>query len=106
MNKKIVVPLALCATMLAGPGQHALASEALAQKYACIGCHQADKRLVGPSWKEIAARYKDGSKNAQQLAASIKAGGSGKWGAVPMPPQTQVPDADLAALAGWILSQK
>lgn len=106
MKKKIVLTVVILATAMAGASQAAIASEALAQKYACMACHQADKRLVGPSWKEIAAKYKDGSKNAQQLAASIKAGGSGKWGAVPMPPQTQVPDADIATLATWILSQK
>lgn len=79
---------------------------ALAQKYACMSCHQADKRLVGPSYLEISNKYKDGSKSAQQLAASIKAGGSGKWGAIPMPAQPQVPDADALVLANWILTKK
>ncbi|CAG9168395.1 c-type cytochrome [Cupriavidus respiraculi] len=108
MNK-IIAPLVTvvsAATFALIAQQPAQASEALAQQFACVGCHQANARLVGPSWKEIATKYKGNSKAAQQLAASIKAGGSGKWGAVPMPPQPQVPDADVNALAQWILSQK
>jgi len=85
---------------LLSPSAHA--SEALAKKYACVACHQADKKLVGPAWKDIAAKYK-GKLDADALAASIKKGSSGKWGAVPMPAQGHVPDADLGALATWIL---
>jgi len=103
---KTMIPLAMVVMALFAVQRPALASEALAQKYACIGCHQANARLVGPSWKEIATKYKDNPKAAQQLATSIQAGGSGKWGAIPMPAQPQVPDADVAALARWILSQK
>ncbi|MFP3756225.1 cytochrome C [Cupriavidus sp. SIMBA_020] len=106
MKKTIALGLATLAVVVAGPSHSANASEGLAQKYACVGCHQANTRLVGPSWKEIATRYKNGSKSASDLAASIKDGGSGKWGAVPMPAQPQVPDADVGLLARWILSQK
>jgi len=81
----------------------AAASTALAQKYACMACHQAAVKVVGPSWKEIGARYGDGKGTAAQLAASIKSGSSGKWGAMPMPAQPQVPEADLQALAQWVL---
>ena len=70
--------------LLAGP---ALASKELAQKHACLACHAADKKIVGPSYQEIAKKYA-GQKDAEQmLAKSIKAGGSGKWGPVPMPAQ-------------------
>lgn len=82
---------------------HAVASTALAQKNACMACHQAAVKVVGPSWKEIGARYGDGKGTAAQLAASIKGGSSGKWGAMPMPAQPQVPEADLQALAQWVL---
>ncbi len=81
----------------------AVASTALAQKYTCVACHQPVVKVVGPSWKEIGARYSDGKGTAAQLAASIKAGSSGKWGAMPMPAQPQVPEADLQALAQWVL---
>lgn len=82
---------------------HAVASQALAQKYACVACHQPAAKVVGPSWKDIGARYGEGKGTAAQLAASIKAGSSGKWGPMPMPAQTQIPDADLQSLAQWAL---
>jgi cytochrome c len=80
-----------------------MASQALAQKYACVACHQPTAKVVGPSWKDIGARYGEGKGTAAQLAASIKAGSSGKWGAMPMPAQMQVPDADVQLLAQWLL---
>lgn len=83
--------------------QHAAASLALAQKYSCAACHQPATKVVGPSWKEIGAKYGDGKGTAAQLAASIKAGSTGKWGSMPMPPQPQVPDADLQSLAQWLI---
>lgn len=81
----------------------ASASQALAQRYACVACHQPAVKVVGPSWKEIGARYGEGKGTAAQLAASIKSGSSGKWGPMPMPAQAQVPDADLQSLAQWVL---
>ncbi|MGJ7497766.1 c-type cytochrome [Variovorax sp. RT4R15] len=82
---------------------HAMASLALAQKYTCVACHQPAAKVVGPSWKDIGARYGEGKGTAAQLAASIKGGSSGKWGPMPMPPQAQVPDADVQSLAQWLL---
>ena len=84
------------------PGR-AEASLALAQKYSCVACHQPAVKVVGPSWKDIGAKYGEGKGTAAQLAASIKSGSSGKWGAMPMPAQPQVPDADLQSLAQWLL---
>ena len=84
----------------------ASASDALVAKYACVACHQADRKAVGPSWIDIAAKYADGSKTREQLAESIRKGGAGKWGAVPMPPQSAVNEADAQALAQWVLSRK
>jgi cytochrome c len=94
-----LIPLAL---VLGAPvGAHA--SEALAKKYACTACHQAAVKVVGPAWKDIAAKYADGSVTAVQLAATVKKGSAGKWGAMAMPAQSQVPDADAQSLATWIL---
>ena len=90
-------------TLLCAP---AYASEALAGKYACTACHQAERRVVGPAWREIASKYADGSRTAAQLTESIKSGGRGKWGAVPMPAQPTVPQADALSLATWILQQR
>ena len=101
-----VAALAAFGVALAASAASASASEALARKYACTACHQVDKKLVGPSFKDIAAKYAEGSVDARQLAARIKAGGSGKWGAIPMPAQAQVSPADLDALAVWILATK
>jgi cytochrome c len=84
----------------------AAASEQLAQKYACVACHHVSQKMLGPSWSSIRDKYKDGSVTAAQLAASIKRGSSGKWGAVPMPPQGNVPEADAQAIAAWILQKK
>lgn len=84
----------------------ARASDALASKYACVACHQAAVKTVGPSWNDIAAKYADGSKSAEQLAASIKRGGSGNWGPVPMPAQPALSDADAQTLAKWVLGHR
>lgn len=84
-------------------GAPAWASKELAQKNACLACHAADKKMVGPAYLEIAKKYA-GQKDAEDvLARSIKAGGSGKWGPVPMPAQPALSDADAKTLAAWIL---
>ncbi|HLS85124.1 MAG TPA: c-type cytochrome [Burkholderiales bacterium] len=84
----------------------ALANEALAKKHNCFACHQVDKKVVGPSYKDVAAKYA-GDKGAQaKLVEKVKKGGVGVWGQVPMPPNPAVPDADVQALVKWILSQK
>jgi cytochrome c len=77
---------------------------ALAAKYNCKACHAESTKLVGPAYHDVAKKYAgDGSAGAK-LAAKIKSGGSGVWGAIPMPPNN-VPDADLKKLVDWILSQ-
>ncbi|WP_024304514.1 c-type cytochrome [Pseudogulbenkiania sp. MAI-1] len=96
----------LAAAMLAVVTTPAMASAQLAQKYNCLACHSMDKKVVGPSYKEVAKKYA-GDKGAEaKLVAKVKAGGSGVWGSVPMPPNPQVSDADLKTLVKWILSQK
>jgi len=98
----VLAAAAVLCTGIASPGG-AEANQALAQKYTCVACHQPAAKVVGPSWQDIGARYGEGKGTAAQLAASIKAGSSGKWGPMPMPPQAQVPDADLQALAQWLV---
>jgi cytochrome c len=81
----------------------AFASMELAQKNACLACHGIDKKIVGPAYQDVAKKYA-GQKDAEaMLVKSIKAGGSGKWGPVPMPPQAALSDADAHKLAVWIL---
>ena len=95
------LPLALL-----GGALPALAQDALAAKYACVACHNAERKVVGPSWKEIAAKYASGGKSAEALAQSIKKGGAGNWGPVPMPPQPTLPESEALALSRWILATK
>ncbi len=81
------------------------ADEALAKAKNCLSCHAIDKKLVGPAYKDVAAKYK-GDKNAPaMLAAKVKAGGKGTWGQIPMPPNN-VTDDEAKKLVAWVLSQK
>ena len=82
----------------------AKAAEALAQKSGCIACHAVDKKVIGPAYKEVAAKYKADKDAATKLAAKVKAGGQGVWGPVPMPPNPQVSDADIKVLVAWVMS--
>jgi cytochrome c len=75
----------------------------LAKKNACTACHAVDKKMVGPSYQDVAKKYASQKDAAAMLAKSIKAGGSGKWGPVPMPAQPALSDADALALANWVL---
>lgn len=88
-------------------GTHAMADGlALAQKNACMACHQVDKKLVGPAYKDVAAKYR-GDKTAEaKLVKKVKNGGSGVWGTIPMPPHPQMSDADIKTIVHWILSLK
>jgi cytochrome c len=92
--------------VLIGSSGLANADEALAKKSACYACHANDSKVLGPSFKDIAKRYQGQENAAAKLAESIKAGGTGKWGTMPMPPQEQIKPADLQTLATWILSMK
>jgi cytochrome c5 len=94
-------------TAAAAPAALDMASgQAMMQKDGCAACHAMDKKIVGPSYQEVAAKYKGDKDALNKLVAKVKAGGSGVWGAVPMPPNPQVPDADVKALVSWILSLK
>jgi cytochrome c551/c552 len=73
---------------------------------ACIACHALDKRLVGPSFREVAARFAGDGAAPAKLAKKIKEGGAGSWGNVPMPPHPALSDADLNRIVGWILQQR
>lgn len=84
----------------------AIADEALAKNKNCMACHAVDKKLVGPSYKDVAKKYAGDAKAADMLATKIMKGGSGVWGAIPMPANTQVNEADAKKLAGWVLGLK
>ena len=81
----------------------AQASEELAKKNACLACHQVDKKLIGPSYQDVANKYKGDAAAHDLLVKKVKEGGVGVWGQVPMPPNPAVSDADLNALVTWII---
>ncbi len=80
----------------------ALANLELAAKNACTACHAVDKKLLGPSYQDVAKKYAGQKDAVAQISDSIRKGGSGKWGPVPMPAQPALSDADLKTLASWI----
>lgn len=97
------IGLAAAAALVAAP--LAQADEALLKKHNCIACHTVVKKGVGPSYKDIAAKYR-GQNVAAKLEEKVKKGGQGVWGAVPMPPNPAVPDADIKTMVAWILNLK
>ena len=84
----------------------ALADSALASSKNCMACHALDKKLVGPAYKEVAKKYAGDKEAAAALATKIREGGGGVWGAVPMPANPQVNEAEAKKLVAWILSLK
>ena len=101
--KFAIVALAAVGVLAAGS---AAANEKLAQSSGCMACHGIDKKVVGPGFKEIAAKYRSDKAAEGILAKKVKAGGSGNWGATPMPPNAHVKDDDIKTLVQWILALK
>jgi len=92
--------------MIAGGVARADAGEDLLKKSGCTACHAIDKKIVGPAYVEVAAKYKGDAGAAAKLMEKVKKGGSGVWGQVPMPPNPQVSDADLKTMITYILALK
>jgi cytochrome c len=82
----------------------AAAAKALATKSACMSCHAVDRKLVGPSYKDVAAKHKGQADAVDKVAARIKSGGSGMYGPIPMPAQPNLKPDELKLLAQWILA--
>jgi cytochrome c len=107
MKMNLMQPvLAGMALLASGSGfaVDAAAAKALASKSACLACHAADKKIVGPAYQEVAAKHKGQADAVAKVAARIKSGGSGLYGAVPMPPQAALKDDELKLLAEWVLA--
>ncbi len=99
-----IAQIALAASLsIAAP---AFADQALATSKNCMACHAMDKKLVGPSYKEVAAKYAADKTAVDKLATKILKGGSGTWGAVPMPANAQVNEAEAKKLAAWVMTIK
>ena len=80
--------------------------EKLLNANACVACHTLDKRVVGPSFREVAAKYTGDGDAPGKLAKKVREGGSGNWGSVPMPPNPAISESDLGQIVGWILKLK
>lgn len=102
---KLTFAVLAAAVLTAGAAQ-AQDATALLAKSGCTACHALDRKLVGPAYKDVAAKYAKDAGAAAKLATKVKAGGSGVWGQVPMPPNPAVADADLKTMITYILALK
>ena len=101
--KRIFVALAALVSVFA-VSTPVLADMALATAKNCMACHAVDKKLVGPSYKDIATKYAGQADAVDKLAGKVVKGGSGAWGPVPMPANAQINDAEAKKLVAWILA--
>jgi cytochrome c len=100
-NMKLIL-----AVLLLGSCITANANQALAQKSGCLACHAVDKKILGPAYRDVAAKYKGQADAEAKLVAKVKKGGSGVWGPIPMPPMSpQIKDEDIKTLVKWVLAQ-
>jgi cytochrome c len=103
---KIALASLAAAALLAAGAAQAQDAAALLKKHACTACHSVDKKIVGPAYKDVAAKYKADAKAAAMLQDKVKKGGVGNWGQVPMPPNPAVPEADIKTMVTYILNLK
>lgn len=100
-NMKI---LALAAILMTGSA-NAMANLELAKKSGCLACHSVEKKVIGPAWKDVAAKYKGDASMKDKLVSKVKKGGKGAWGQVPMPPYSpRVSDGDIEKLVDFVLN--
>ena len=104
MKRALFAQLTMIAAVTAAAP--AFADQALATAKNCMACHAVDKKLVGPAYKEVAAKYASDKSAVDKLAVKILKGGSGVWGAVHMPANAQVNEAEAKKLAAWVLTVK
>ena len=100
--KKLLVTMAITVVATAAMAD----GLALAKANACLACHAVDKKLVGPAFKDVAAKYATRKDAVEYLTKKIKSGGAGVWGPIPMPAQAQLSDAQATELARWVLGAK
>ena len=103
MKQVLMAGLVAAGLTLAGSAH---ANEKLAQASGCSTCHNPDKKLIGPAYKDIAAKYRNNKGAAADLVKKVKAGGKGVWGDIPMPPNAHIKDEDIKTLVAWILATK
>ena len=103
---KLVLVSFVSAVLFAAGVAHADAGQDLLKKWGCTSCHAIDKKLVGPAYLDVAAKYKGDKDAVAKLTQKVKEGGSGVWGQIPMPPNAATPTADISDLVTWILTLK
>ena len=106
LQKVVGGSVVLVGLLFAGNAQANEDALKLAQQKACTACHGVDNKIVGPAYKDVAAKYADDADALAKVKESIKNGGKGKWGEIPMPAQPQLSDEQITLLAEWILSLK
>ena len=105
--KSLAIALAATAVVLYGLEARAQSTgEDLAKSSGCLACHTVDKKLIGPSYKDIANKYRNDKGAAANLEKKVKEGGKGVWGDIPMTPNAHVKDADIKTIVAWILTIK
>lgn len=104
--KSVILSIAIVCALVTYQSQaaDAKAAEAMAQKSGCLACHAVQNKVVGPAYKDVAAKYKNDKGAEAKLVAKVKAGGSGVWGPVPMPAHPQVKEDDVKTIVQWVLS--
>ena len=102
--------IVLAASACVAGGAHAAldntTAEAMMKKDGCAACHAIDKKIVGPAYVDVAAKYKGDKKAEAMLIEKVKKGGVGVWGQIPMPPNAAVKDEDIKTLVKWVLALK
>ncbi|RBA23603.1 c-type cytochrome [Herminiimonas fonticola] len=104
LKHAIFLFLSLGATSIVHAAEDNSRAIALSNRSACMACHAVERKMVGPSYKDVAAKYAGDAAAPDRLAKKIKSGSSGVWGSVPMPPQPSLSDADVRVLADWVLA--
>jgi cytochrome c len=104
--KRIATAVVATASLLLASAAIADQLEDMMKKNGCNACHSEDKKIIGPSYKDVAAKYKGDATAVAKLSDKVKKGGSGVWGPIPMPPNTQVNDADIKKMVELILALK
>lgn len=106
VTKEDTMKLAAILTTALMTSAPAFANADLAQKKNCMSCHAVDAKRIGPSFKDVAAKYATNKDAAALLATKVVKGGGGVWGAIPMPANPQVTEAEAKALVQWVLTVK
>ena len=105
-NEKIGIPVFPAhAEKTGAPGARVVDARALLTQNGCFGCHAVDRKVVGPAFRDVAERYRKNPQAIETVMKNIKAGGSGKWGSIPMPSFAALSDSDIKALAVFVLEQ-